>query len=144
MAAVAFDTHRLVRKLQDTAQMTQAQAEGVAEAMAEAMSVAELATKTDIDNTKKELKHEIDTFRTELKHDIRELELKMDGRFKEVYGQFKEIDKKFEMVLERIDRRAAESDARLYKYALAAIGTVVVSFFGAAVAIIRYLPIMPH
>ena len=48
MSAVAFDTLKLARKLRDTAQMTQAQAEGVADALAEAMSGAELATKTDL------------------------------------------------------------------------------------------------
>jgi hypothetical protein len=48
MTAVAFDTLKLARKLRDTAQMSQAQAEGVADALAEAMSGAELATKPDI------------------------------------------------------------------------------------------------
>ncbi|MEI6559904.1 MAG: hypothetical protein WCO00_15985, partial [Rhodospirillaceae bacterium] len=48
MAAVAFDTLKLARKLRDTAQMSAEQAEGVADALAEAMSGAELATKPDI------------------------------------------------------------------------------------------------
>ena len=59
MTAVAFDTLKLARKLRDTAQMSQVQAEGVADALAEAMSGAELATKGD----------------------LRELDLKMTGRF---------------------------------------------------------------
>ena len=122
MAAVAFDTLKLARKLRDSAEMTQVQAEGVADALAEAMSGAELATKSDINEVK-----------SELKHDIRELELKIDALSDRT-------DARFEMVLERIDRRAAETDTRIYRYALAAIGAVVVSFFGAATAIIRYLP----
>lgn len=48
MSAVAFDTLKVARKLRDTAQMSQVQAEGVADALAEAMSGADLATKTDI------------------------------------------------------------------------------------------------
>ena len=48
MSAVAFDTLKLARKLRDTAQMSQVQAEGVADALAEAMSGAELATKGDL------------------------------------------------------------------------------------------------
>ncbi len=48
MAAVAFDTLKLARKLRDTTQMSAEQAKGVAEARAEAMFGAELATKPDI------------------------------------------------------------------------------------------------
>ena len=48
MTAVAFDTLKVARKLRDTAQMSQVQAEGIADALAEAMSGAELATKPDI------------------------------------------------------------------------------------------------
>ena len=65
MTAVAFDTLKLARKLRDTAQMSQAQAEGVADALAEAMSGAELATKTDIALSEAAIKAEIAESRTE-------------------------------------------------------------------------------
>lgn len=55
MTAVAFDTLKLARKLRDTAQMSQVQAEGVADALAEAMSGAELATKTDIADLRRDM-----------------------------------------------------------------------------------------
>ena len=125
MGAVAFDTLKLARKLRDSAEMTQIQAEGVADALAEAMSGAELATKSD----------------------IRELELKMDARFTEIAGQFKETDARFEAVLERIDRRAAESDTRLqalktaqFRWLFTGVCSIIVTIIGTAVAIIRYLP----
>ena len=92
MAAVAFDTLKLARKLRDSAEMTQVQAKGVADALAEAMSYAELATKLDVIEAK--------------------TELKTDGRFKEIDGRFKEVNSGFRIVLGRIDRRAAESDAK--------------------------------
>jgi hypothetical protein len=57
MSAVAFDTLKLARRLRDTAQMSQVQAEGVADALAEAMSGAELATKSDIAELKTDLSH---------------------------------------------------------------------------------------
>jgi hypothetical protein len=59
MTAVAFDTLKLARKLRDTAQMSQAQAEGVADALAEAMSGAELATKTDVGAVESSLRAEM-------------------------------------------------------------------------------------
>ena len=119
MTAVAFDTLKLARKLRDSAEMSQVQAEGVADALAEAMSGAELATKGDVENAK-----------TELKRDIRELELKVDGRF--------------EAILERIDRRAAESDARMMRFVGGAMATSVLVILGAIWAAVRYLPGMLH
>ena len=130
MTAVSFDTLAMARKLRDTAEMPQVQADGVVAAMAEAMSGAQLATKND----------------------IRELELKMDarfaditGQFKEIAGQFKEVDVRFETVLERIDRRAAETDARLVRYVVGVGVATILTVLGAAAAIIRYLPVLlPH
>ena len=137
MGAVAFDTLKLARKLRDSAEMTQVQAEGVADALAEAMSGAELATKSDVNEAKAELKRDINDVKTEIKSDMRELELKMEGRF--------------ETVLERIDRRAAESDAKaeaykntLLRWLLAFAGTAFVTIIGTTVAIIRYLPEFLH
>ena len=122
MGAVAFDTLKLARKLRDSAEMTQVQAEGVADALAEAMSGAELATKSD----------------------IRELELKMDALSERT-------DARFEMVLERIDRRAAESDTRLqalktaqFRWLFTGVCSIIVTIIGTAVAIIRYLPEFLH
>ena len=59
MTAVAFDTLKLARKLRDTAQMSQVQAEGVADALAEAMSGAELATKSDLTTLETGIKAEL-------------------------------------------------------------------------------------
>ncbi len=69
MTAVAFDTLKLARKLRDTAQMPQVQAEGVADALAEAMSGAELATRADI---------------AEVRSDIRETELRLEAKIASV------------------------------------------------------------
>ena len=127
MGAVAFDTLKLARKLRDSAEMTQVQAEGVADALAEAMSGAELATKGD----------------------IRELELKMDALSERTDARFDALsertDARFETVLERIDRRAAESDARMVRYVVGVGITVVLAIIGAAWTVARYLPsLLPH
>ena len=144
MAAVSFDTLKLARKLRDTAEMTQAQAEGVADALAEAMSGAELATKSDLVAVETALKRDISDVKNELKSDIRELELKMDALSERT-------DARFEMVLERIDRRAAESDARLqalktaqFRWLFTGVCSIIVTIIGTAVAVIRYLPEFLH
>jgi predicted neutral ceramidase superfamily lipid hydrolase len=73
MSAVAFDTLKLARKLRDTAQMSQVQAEGVADALAEAMSGAELATKSDLAEAK-----------AELRADLSEVERHLEAKISEV------------------------------------------------------------
>ena len=154
MTAVAFDTLKLARKLRDTAQMTQVQAEGVADALAEAMSGAELATKSDISEIKRdirELELKIDARFNEVDGRFKELIKEVDGRFKElikeVDGRFKEVDGGFQILLERIDRRAAESDARIqalktaqFRWLLVGLGSVIATIIGAAGTIIHYLP----
>lgn len=126
MSAVAFDTLKLARKLRDTAQMTQVQAEGVADALAEAMSGAELATKSD----------------------IREIELRINNRLDQIDGRLEAVnermDSRLEAVNERIERRAAETEGRLIKWLIGIGATSILSIggmlAGAVWAIIRYLP----
>jgi len=130
VAAVAFDTLRLARRLRDSAHMAPEQAEEVADALAEAMSGAELATKPDITAAKSELKAEIGAVRSELKADIESVrsELKAD----------------FAFLLERIERRAAETETKLVRWMIgtgvAAVLTIVGAVCGTGWAIIRSLP----
>ncbi|MEI8393685.1 MAG: hypothetical protein WCF85_03040 [Rhodospirillaceae bacterium] len=123
MSAIAFDTLKLARKLRDTAHMPAEQAEGIADALAEAMSGAELATKADVtitvDSAKAELKADIGALKADLKADIAVLS-------------------------ERVERRCAETDARLIRWV---VGTGVAAFLalggtviGATLTIIRSLP----
>ena len=111
MTAVAFDTLKLARTLRDTAHMSQDQAEGIANALAEAMSGAELATKGD----------------------LRELELRLDVRFKAMEGRLDAAD-------ERLERRAAETERRLIKWVLGTWTAAILTIIGAAWAIISRLP----
>ena len=151
MAAVAFDTLLLARKLRDSAEMSQAQAEGVACALAEALSGAELATKGDLNQVKSELQREIAGTKSELQHDIRELELKVSAQFKGVNAQFGVIDarfcvidERFDKVLERIDRRAAESDVRMFRYVLGTSVTATLTVLGAIWTAARFMPGLLH
>jgi hypothetical protein len=132
MTAVAFDTLKLARKLRDGAQMPQEQAEGVADALAEAMSGAELATKSDL----AAMKHEIMA-------ELRELELKVDARFEAVNGRFDALD-------ERIERRAAEADAKsqavkhdLLRWVLVIGVSTILTIVGAAWTLFQRLPVVP-
>ncbi len=68
MTTITFDTHKFVRKLK-TAGFDEAQAEAVADAFSEAQGEAELATKADITN----LRRDID----DVRRDMREMEQRM-------------------------------------------------------------------
>ncbi|MBF0144000.1 MAG: DUF1640 domain-containing protein [Magnetococcales bacterium] len=72
--AVAFDTHKFVRRLRD-AGVEEGQAEAFSDAFQEVREaqLEELATKSDLTGLKSELKGEIAELRSELKGDIREL-----------------------------------------------------------------------
>ncbi|MDR1463185.1 MAG: CCDC90 family protein [Azoarcus sp.] len=66
MVAVVFDTLELVRKLQERG-FPQSQAEGISDAFRDVMSVAEIATKHDVDA---------------LRVDVEKLDLRFQAEFK--------------------------------------------------------------
>jgi len=119
MSAIAFDTLKLARKLRDSAHMPAEQAEGIADALAEAMSGAELATKADVLATVEGAKTELKTEIASVKGDIAVLS-------------------------ERVDRRCAETDARLIRWVVgtgvAAVVAICGTVISATAALIRYLP----
>ena len=160
MGAVAFDTLKLARKLRDSAQMSQDQAEGVADALAEAMSGAELATKSDVVTAKTELKadlleaeHRLDAkiagVKAELKDDIASLRGELKGDIAAVKGELAVVKGDIGRLEERIERRAAESDAKtqavkneLIRWLLGIGIAAIITITGTGWTIIRYLP--PH
>jgi len=71
MITVAFDTLKFSKRLKE-AGFTESQAEALAEAIKDASGEAELATKADV---------------AEVKRDIKELELKIDARFEGLKGE---------------------------------------------------------
>jgi hypothetical protein len=74
MAAITFDTLSTARRLREKG-MLQEHAEAIADELrlAAQVDVAHLATK-----------EEVSSFKSELKADLRELELRLDARFKDV------------------------------------------------------------
>jgi hypothetical protein len=165
MTAVAFDTLKLARKLRDTAQMSQAQAEGVADALAEAMSGAELATKGDVVAAKAELKADLAEVKAELKADLAEVKADLKADLKAevaaVRADMAEVKHHLEAKIsgvkadvcrleERIERRAAESDIKaqtikneMIRWLLGIGAAAMVTIIGAAWTIIRSLPAHP-
>ena len=152
MSAVAFDTLKLARKLRETAHMSQDQAEGVADALAEAMSGAELATKTDVILTENSLKAEIADVRAGLKAEIADVKAELKAEIADVKAELKaeiaafrtetsvkfaEVHSNMLRLEERIERRAAESEAKLVRWVIATgVATVL--------AMATLLRTMPH
>ena len=123
MTAVAFDTLKLARKLRDTAQMSQVQAEGVADALAEAMSGAELATKGDISAVEASLKADIAHCATkadlaeakaELKADLVEVDHHLEAKIAAVQAGMAGIQAGFETKL-------AETKVDILRWMFAAV-----------------------
>jgi len=65
MATITFDTHLFVRKLRETG-ITEPQAEVIIEVVRDAVASSEVATKTDLEVAKLELKRDIETVRKEM------------------------------------------------------------------------------
>ena len=55
MATITFDTHKFIRKLKDSG-IPESQAEAIADAFKDAQSEAELATKRDIDDLRRDMR----------------------------------------------------------------------------------------
>jgi phosphoribosyl-ATP pyrophosphohydrolase len=75
MAAVAFDTHKYIKSLEDAGVPLQ-QAEAQAKVLAEAIEVT-LASKQDLQNIKNELKSDIADLKSELKSDMAGLKVEI-------------------------------------------------------------------
>jgi hypothetical protein len=80
---MAFDTLSYAKKLQESG-VPPRQAEAHAEALKE-LAEDNLATKRDLKDLEMVLRHEIDLVR----RDLKDLETRMDGRFREVDGRFR-------------------------------------------------------
>lgn len=65
MATITFDTHLFVRKLRETG-ISEPQAEVIIEVVRDAVASSEVATKTDLEVAKLELKRDIETVRKEM------------------------------------------------------------------------------
>ena len=121
MTAVAFDTLKLARKLRDTAEMTQVQAEGVADALAEAMSGAELATKPDLAEVKAELKGDIAEVKAELKGDIADVKAELAAVKAELRADLVEVEHHLEAKIANVLVALADAKTDILRWVFAAV-----------------------
>ena len=96
MSAIAFDTLKLARRL-ETAGFSRDQASGAAEALAETFS-SEIATKSDLNEVKLELKADIAGLRAELKSEIANVK----SEFAAVRSEFATVRSEFATVRSEI------------------------------------------
>lgn len=168
MAVVAFDTLKLADRL-EAGGFTAVQARTAAGAFADAMSGSDLATKADLAEAKAELKSDVAAVRAdlaevkaelksdvaavraELKGDIAAVKAELKGDIAAVKAELKSDIASVKMDIvrldERIERRAAESDAKtqgvkneLIRWLLGIGGAAMITIIGTGWTIIRYLP----
>jgi ATP phosphoribosyltransferase regulatory subunit HisZ len=119
MNAIPFDTLKFVRALRDKAKLPPEQAEGFADAIAEAVQ-SDLATKSDLQATRTDLKAEIQTVRTE----IRETELRLEAKIESVKAETK--------------AQIEASKAEILKWMFGTVGFQTILILGAVAALARF------
>jgi ATP phosphoribosyltransferase regulatory subunit HisZ len=119
MNAIPFDTLKFVRALRDKAKLPPEQAEGFADAIAEAVQ-SDLATKSDLQATRTDLKAEIQTVRTE----IRETELRLEAKIESVKAETK--------------AQIEASKAEILKWMSGTVGFQTILILGAVAALARF------
>ncbi len=135
MSALAFDTHRIVKRLK-LAGFTEEQAEAVTDAVqdAAALDLSHLATKDQM----MALEARVD--RLDAKFD--QLDAKFEAKFGKLDAKIGHVES---VLTERIERRATDTESRLVKLALGVGGNTIVTLggmiAGAAWAVIRALPV---
>ena len=148
MSAVAFDTLKLARTLRDNAKMSQEQAEGIADALADAMSGAELATKADIREQGQITRTENQEVRSELKAEIQEVKAELKAEIQELRAEIHAVDLRLggriDALGERLERRAAETDAKMQSVRNEMIRWVLATVAAGALAVIGAMWTMLH
>lgn len=126
MVVVALDTHALVKDLQ-AAGFSEVQAEAVTRAVGrgQQIDISHLATKTELQAVRDDLKSDIDALRKEVKVDIeglrKEVKVDIDGLRKEVKADISEL---------KVD---------LLKWVIGAVGFQTVALIGAVITVARIL-----
>jgi septal ring factor EnvC (AmiA/AmiB activator) len=130
MNAIPFDTLKFVRALRDKAKLPPEQAEGFADAIAEAVQ-SDLATKSDLQATRTDLKTELQAVRTDLKAEIqtvrteiRETELRLEAKIESVKAETK--------------AQIEASKAEILKWMFGTVGFQTILILGAVAALARF------
>ncbi|MEI6557749.1 MAG: coiled-coil domain-containing protein [Rhodospirillaceae bacterium] len=139
MSALAFDTHRIVKRLK-LAGFTEEQAEAVTDAVqdAAALDLSRVATKDQV----MALEARVDRLDAKFEAKFDQLDAKFEAKFGELDTRIGLVES---VLSERIERRGAEMENRLVKLALGIEITTIVTLGGAIVgaawAVIRALPV---
>ncbi|HET6377020.1 MAG TPA: coiled-coil domain-containing protein [Methylocella sp.] len=149
MSALLFDTLRLSRTLREKGHFTADQAETLAEAIGQA-GHDDLATKTDLAQTKAELKADIARLEAELKADIARLETEVKADIARVESELKadiarvESELRTDIAVLKADvanlatkAELADVKADILKWVVGAIGFQTVVILGTIVALVR-------
>ena len=139
MSALAFDTHRIVKRLK-LAGFTEEQAEAVTDAVqdAAALDLSHLATKDQV----MALEARVDRLDAKFEAKFDQLDAKFEAKFGKLDAKIGHVES---VLTERIERRATDTESRLVKLALGVGVTTIVTLggmiAGAAWAVIRALPV---
>ncbi|WP_174888560.1 hypothetical protein [Candidatus Hamiltonella defensa] len=112
MGQVAFDTQEFVEKLENSG-LNREQAKAITLVVRQSHEVADLATKRDLDDVRKDMEHRFE-----------KVEAQMQARFEKVEAQILDVRKDISMI----------SKDLIFK-----LGALMVTLFGMTIAAIKFL-----
>lgn len=136
MAAVAFDTLKMVDQLQ-AGGFSPEQARAASSAFAEAMSGAELTTKHDLQATESRLQHEIVVVRAEAKAAEERLGARIDAVRQEAVSMEERLGAKIDAVELKIESANAALKADVLRWMFAAMATQTALLVGLIVGLMK-------
>jgi len=119
MGQVAFDTQEFVETLEN-AGLPKDQAKAISLVVRKSHEVADLATKRDLEDVRKDLSAEIADVRKDMEHRFEKVEAQIADVRKDMTNRFEQIDKRLDFSEKRFDRLELKFD-RLQWFILAGI-----------------------
>lgn len=140
MAAVAFDTLKMVDRLQ-AGGFSADQARAASTAFAEAMSGAELATKPDLLAVEARLQHEIVVVRAEARAAEQRLEARIDAAEQRLEAKIDAVEQRLEAKIDTLEQKietsAAAVKADVLRWMFAALATQTALIAGLMVGLVK-------
>ncbi|PAV08076.1 hypothetical protein CBG25_04490 [Arsenophonus sp. ENCA] len=129
MGQVAFDTQEFVEKLENSG-LNREQAKAITLVVRESHEVADLATKRDLEDTRKDIDARFDKtdakiadVRKDMEHRFEKVEVQIADVRKDMTNRFEQIDKRLDFSEKRFDRLELKFD-RLQWFLIAGIITL--------------------
>lgn len=130
MGQVAFDTQEFVEKLENSG-LNREQAKAITLVVRESHEVADLATKRDLEDVRKDMEHRFEKNEAQMQAQFEKTDAKIDDVRKDMEHRFEKVEAQILDVRKDI--------SMISKDLLFKLGALMVTLFGMTVAAIKFL-----